>query len=505
MFTPVSLKKDFVPTSEQEYAKNLVLEGVNVAIEAFAGAAKTTTLEYIANSITKKGLYIAFNKTVAEEARTKFPPHVKCSTIHSLAYNSMVKGTSYGKRLVGYYDYTEVQTFLQKEIAFMPFEKQGAFVYILVDLVKKYCQSSYTNAIISLEDYFENEGKMELDNCSSLEIKESLFDLYSSCLEKLWKEYTNSSGKIKITHDIYLKMFCLENKQEDFDIIYLDEFQDTNPVVLDWFYNQKCQKVVVGDKYQSIYAWRGAINAFNSLPNNFEKAVLTISFRFSQGIADNANICLQYMGEKNQILGMGNKKEIESKATLFRTNASMIGYLLEAEKVGKRILAYAEFEGSDGLFSKLYTANAMRFAAYNGGKLNIKYPNKQMLSYGGWDELSKSENPEAKVVVNLINTYSREGIHNVITKIKSILAKEDEVYDEVFVTGHKSKGREWDEVNLHDDFLPNEKNFDSKEEMMEEFVREQGLNLLYVALTRAKVQINIGTGLQNFLENLQDV
>jgi superfamily I DNA/RNA helicase len=505
MFTPVSFKKDFVPTSEQEYIKNLVSGGDNVAIEAFAGAAKTTTLEYIANSNTKKGLYLAFNRTVAEEARTKFPPHVQCCTFHSLAYNSMVKGTSYSKRLVGYYDYTEVQTFLQKEISFIPFEKQGIFVYNLVDLVKKYCQSNYTNIIIPLEEYFENKGKMELDNCSSLEIKESLVDLYSSCLKKLWKEYTSSSGKIKITHDIYLKMFCLENKQEDFDIIYLDEFQDTNPVRLDWFYNQKCQKVAVGDKYQSIYAWCGAINAFNSLPDNFKKAVLTTSFRFSQRIADNANICLRYMGEKNQILGVGKEKEIESKATLFRTNASMIGYLLEAEKEGKRILAYAEFEGSDGLFSKLYTANAMRFAFYNEGKLNIKYPNKQMLSYGGWGELSKSENPEAKVIVNLINTYSREGIHNVITRIKSILAKEDEVYDEVFVTGHKAKGREWDEVNLHDDFLPNEENFDSEEEMMKVFVQEQGLNLLYVALTRAKVQIIMGRDLQNFLENLQNV
>jgi hypothetical protein len=47
-------------------------------------------------------------------------------------------------------------------------------------------------------------------------------------------------------------------------VLYVDEFQDTTPCVLDIVMNQHSngmKVVMVGDARQAIYGWRGAVNA----------------------------------------------------------------------------------------------------------------------------------------------------------------------------------------------------------------------------------------------------
>nr|WP_249816408.1 UvrD-helicase domain-containing protein [Bradyrhizobium sp. 180] len=56
-----------------------------------------------------------------------------------------------------------------------------------------------------------------------------------------------------------MKLWALSNPAIAADFILLDEAQDTNPVVLDVLRKQPAQMVYVGDKYQQIYEWRGAV------------------------------------------------------------------------------------------------------------------------------------------------------------------------------------------------------------------------------------------------------
>lgn len=59
-----------------------------LAIQACAGSGKTSTLEEIALANPKQRfLYLAFNKSIAAEAREKFPENVEAKTIHALAFN----------------------------------------------------------------------------------------------------------------------------------------------------------------------------------------------------------------------------------------------------------------------------------------------------------------------------------------------------------------------------------------------------------------------------------
>lgn len=74
------------PTEEQLNALTMALDGKSFKVVAYAGAGKTTTLKLIGERLRGRGLYLAFNKAIAQEAQQKFPRHVECRTFHSLAY-----------------------------------------------------------------------------------------------------------------------------------------------------------------------------------------------------------------------------------------------------------------------------------------------------------------------------------------------------------------------------------------------------------------------------------
>jgi superfamily I DNA/RNA helicase len=89
------------PTQQQQNIISAAKERKNLSIQARAGAAKTTTCVMVAEEVVKPSLYISFNKDIAEEAKEKFPSHVVCQTIHSIAYKAIIKfpKSAFGKRL----------------------------------------------------------------------------------------------------------------------------------------------------------------------------------------------------------------------------------------------------------------------------------------------------------------------------------------------------------------------------------------------------------------------
>ena len=81
-------------TAEQkEIVATSLAPGECLKVVAYAGTGKTTTLEYYANAHPEPTLYLAFNKSVQQHAERRFPPNVKPSTIHALAYSRWKRNT----------------------------------------------------------------------------------------------------------------------------------------------------------------------------------------------------------------------------------------------------------------------------------------------------------------------------------------------------------------------------------------------------------------------------
>ncbi|SOY74059.1 hypothetical protein CBM2633_P90037 [Cupriavidus taiwanensis] len=77
------------PTAEQECVVEAVRAGGAVKVKAYAGAGKTSTLRMAAEARGRaRGLYLAFNREIANEAARKFPQNTRCRTVHSLAYSA---------------------------------------------------------------------------------------------------------------------------------------------------------------------------------------------------------------------------------------------------------------------------------------------------------------------------------------------------------------------------------------------------------------------------------
>src|SRR5260370_20215712 len=81
---------------EEQRARDLFLKQEGLRIDAYAGAGKTTTLRLLASSTNGRGLYLAFNRSIAENARGKFPTQVACATSHSLAFRAIARSFGSG-------------------------------------------------------------------------------------------------------------------------------------------------------------------------------------------------------------------------------------------------------------------------------------------------------------------------------------------------------------------------------------------------------------------------
>ena len=156
----------------------------------------------------------------------------------------------------------------------------------------------------------------------------------------VWKRMLDERDPLPLGHDGYLKLWGLSQPLIAADFILLDEAQDTNPVVLDVLERQSAQMIYVGDRYQQIYEWRGAVNAMEKIETQ-RTSYLTTSFRFGEKIADLASQVLLLLDEKNPIRG---NPSIASRlasvsapeAILARTNASTIAAFIGALDEGQR-------------------------------------------------------------------------------------------------------------------------------------------------------------------------
>jgi len=138
-------------TLTQEQAS--ILEAVKsgdplIKINAFAGTGKTTTLLAIANELKNRSiLYLAFNKSIQLEAKSKFPYNTLVKTTHSIAYGQVVIKGDYNKPRSDYKPREVAEMFLcDIEIA-----------KLTLLIFNNYCNSASRN--ISIDDTDESTIK----------------------------------------------------------------------------------------------------------------------------------------------------------------------------------------------------------------------------------------------------------------------------------------------------------------------------------------------------------
>ena len=445
-------------TDEQIYAVDLAKIGSRLKIEAFAGSGKTTTLRAIGHNLaSKNGLYLAFNRSIAKEAALKFPGNVLCKTAHSLAWSI---GRRYQDRLSG----RLTPSLIQAEIK-LPHD-HSAMAQAAMQVVARFCQSDAEEI---------NESLLTAEDLLSLaELNLNIGTLSANLVEsakKLWDELVDVNCKLPISHDVYLKKWILTRPSLPYDFVLFDEAQDANPAILDLLLRQRnAQIVFVGDRYQQIYSWRGAVNAMSKFECD-KVAYLTQSFRFGDAIAEAANFVLRdILGCPREIKGNPSiKSQIERnsrpRAVICRTNLEAVHWLIRANRVSSRV---AMVGGTFELQSLI--------KGIEGLKMGRPLMCPELVGFDSYSELvAYSQTDSGASFATVLRLIREQGTFSLLRILEKVGRNEESSSEILVTTAHKSKGREWDSVLLANDFRGPES---------ELFSSEDG-NLLYVALTRA--------------------
>lgn len=441
-------------TSEQSAA--IGSRAQSLVIEAFAGSGKTSTLvEYAKARPNKKITYLAFNRAIKEEAQKKFPSNVRCVTTHGLAYGQF--GVPYqhkiGQAKEAAVSKTLKCTYLDAKAAL---ESVGNFL---------------CSADMSLNE--KHISKQSLNPANTLDLAQIL-----------WKRMQDQKdAAIQMPHDGYLKLYQLSNPLIRSDIIMVDEFQDTNSVVIDIVTRQSSGKVFVGDSNQAIYSFRGAFNALGRVKAD-ERLSLTTSFRFGSGIAALATLLLRdWKDEKRVIHGMGKHRtsfevNVAKPHTIIgRTNSGLFDQAVSLADAG---LPFGYVGGAQGYrLDMIMSAYNLKNRGHVADPFLASFPSfAEMENYA-----EVVDDKELKMLIKIVGDYGRE-IPFYVDKIKKKAVESLTGNEIALTTAHKSKGLEFDSVVLLDDFA--ELKVDAGSDGIETGPSDEEINLLYVASTRAE-------------------
>jgi hypothetical protein len=459
-------------TEEQQAVVEQAPKSQVVVIEAGAGCGKTSTLVELTRSMPGLGQYTAFNTSLVDESRQKFPQRVPCNTIHSLAFRT--EGRKHAHRLrQGRVRASEIAAMLGLRGITVDGEdgrnkmlSASVLAVQVMRAVRVFCQSADDEIRV---DHFPRIAGITKSNGL---VKDYLLPY----AQQLWAMKCNPNATVPFSHDDYVKIWSLGDPCIAADFVLLDEAQDVSPVMLSIMGAQVrrgTRVVLVGDSAQQIYTWRGAVNALAAFPDA-PRLMLSQSFRFGQVIAEVANSVLRNLSERTRLVMRGFDQipsrlaELENPdCVLCRTNAGAVSTLLQGILDGKRPHMIGGGDDATSFFRAVRDLQAGRETQH-----------QDLCCFTTWNEVVEfsklEEGEDIKLMVDLVKKFS---VNRILGALEDMPTEREA--DLVVSTAHRSKGREWGRVRLAGDFRPLDK-------MDDEEVR-----LLYVAATRAKLVLDV--------------
>jgi len=463
------------PTDEQLHALDQFKTGGSLKINAYAGTGKTATLEFLAGSTGKRGQYFAFNRSIVQEAKEKFPSTVDCTTTHSMAYKATPSSYGRGEKMTGKisaHKLAEALELLRWQVDKNHVLQPRSQSFLILQTLQRFMQSAEREP---LARHVPKHGSLVAASAGTLD---AVTDFAVGGARYVWTRMTDPNDVMPLGYDGFLKLWALGNPRIPADFILLDEAQDTNPVVLDVLRRQPAQMIYVGDRYQQIYEWRGAVNAMEMLDTD-KSANLTMSFRFGRRIAEAASRILARLGEKHVITG---NPEIDSRiepvkkpdVILGRTRASTITAIIDSLNEGKRPFLVG---GTGELIAMLNGVADLK----NGIQSTVP----EFFGFNTWTEvIDFSRSDEGGHLTTFVNMVESRGEKRLMWALNRVVSEER--CDIVISTAHKAKGREWKRVRLMDDFMGMEPKAGQSPPVRERISLDPAeTRLFYVALTRA--------------------
>lgn len=266
----------------------------NIFVEATAGSGKTTTLIELSRRTppTRDSIFLAFNKSIANELANRLPPDRKAQTLHSCALGALrrayklqidISENKYFQMALNEFKWSDKLPVKQKM-------SQCGKVARLYDLMRVNCLYGDEKAVFELGLRY---GEEVSDTIVNQAIR--LHAIATQFADRFF--FGNAGGKLKMDFTdmlTYAIKYVPKSEFKQYSVVMTDEIQDLNPLQYELIKKLKSpggRLIGVGDQRQSIYSFQGSnldtLNAIKNAPNTVSLP-LSMTYRCARAIVDKA-------------------------------------------------------------------------------------------------------------------------------------------------------------------------------------------------------------------------
>ncbi|CAM9340718.1 unnamed protein product, partial [Scytosiphon promiscuus] len=511
-------------TAEQ---RSIVLADVKaggvLTVLAFAGTGKTTCLRAYAQARPHlKILYLTFNVSVREEAEKTFPPHVACKGVHQLAFRFV--GRRFQSKLTQDLRESDVQAFLKDRLG----KEVAAHLGVAPPTAKRSRRSA---APVEDATLLEWVAMAWAEMQSTPGPRGSRGEAGEGYGQAEGGEAAGSTppATLGMTHAGYLKLFQLSRPSlgRTYDVIMLDEAQDSNPCIANIVLRETaCARILVGDSHQARRSRELAIYGFIGAEDHLKRVEggkvrhLTQVFRFDQSIAHAANSLVGPLkGETRPLLGNAGKN---GKVVL--ADGTGLGVWQEQGCMVKRPIAFLARTVAALVHAATWARSRGEKVAWVGGAGAYSLDAIEdmcLMAIGRSEEVKHPLLKKLKTTKRLTRFIQESGDRQWASRLRMLEGKDandllaelrelqrKQVHpreaDTILSTVHKAKGLEFDTVVLADDFIEVDTIRWTNDPYQPRPIwgsagEIEEVNILYVAVTRAKRRLVANSSLRAFL------
>ncbi|MEU5181135.1 UvrD-helicase domain-containing protein [Streptomyces longwoodensis] len=350
-----SARESYPPTDEQRVIiEGAARRGLNMSVMALAGTGKSSTLKMLSHRLPgKKIVYLAFNRSVAAEAREaqargEYAKNLTASTANGYAAkvadkrlnNRLPSHRRNGFKKLSAQQIADRMRWYDTVKAGSRDLSPGGAATVAERMIQTWAKSAD-----------EEMQPKHITGAKTAQERRDLFDAVKPLADRMWANLSDptrgdADQDLTMDFDYIVKMWAVGGYKIDADTLFWDEAQDVNPVmegVVRAAIDQGVQVVAVGDSNQAIYGFRGAADALGKLPVD-ARATLTQSFRFGPAIADVGNRFLRLLGTRMRLKGFdrkqsrrGNLKPGDETMVIARTNAGVALAAVQALAAGRTV------------------------------------------------------------------------------------------------------------------------------------------------------------------------
>ncbi|MFW6225556.1 MAG: UvrD-helicase domain-containing protein [bacterium] len=463
----------------------------NLLIKARAGSGKTWTAINCAKLLPKDKsiMFLAFNKHIKEELKVKLPDYIRCYTTYGLGLSAIKR--KYGDKIE--FDEFKLDKIIQKKSKSWDLDielKDNNEITNYLNNIKKLVNLCRLSLTLKPEYIPFLADKHDINLRKSKDIKRVVKILDEFSRDRKTYDYTDMVFLPAIDNGIW--MFPQ-------DYVIIDEYQDTNRCqvrIIEKILkkDRKTGKTtgrlfVFGDDYQQIYGFNGSdehlIKWYEKFPNT-KTLPLTTSFRCAKNIIEKAKKIVPDIeamdGAPDGIVREGSviNEANSGDFVLCRTTMPLVKLFFEFLSKHKKVVIKGRDIGIHlieliGSINNLTNLDSFWTTELNKFREDLKSsgildPNE----HSGYATL------QDKVNTLLFLAKLSDSIVGLKEMIKTIFT--DEIKGIVLSTVHKVKGLEANKVFIiRPDILPMKN--------VKGWQHQQEINLEYVAITRAKLEL----------------